>query len=155
MAKTSDHRVIAKNRRAHYNYSIEDKFEAGVVLLGSEVKSLRTGKANINDAYADEENGEIFLINSYIAPYKHAHQFNHPDRRKRKLLMHKTQIKRLIGKLQTKGMTLVPLSLYFNNKNMVKVELGLAKGKKTHDKRETEKKREWERQKSRALREKN
>ncbi len=146
-------RVIAQNRKARHDYFIEDTLEAGIVLLGSEVKSLREGNANIQDAYADEKNEEIYLLNSHITEYKWANPMNHEPKRPRKLLLHKNQIKRLIGKVQAKGYTIVPLSIYFNEKNKVKVELGIAKGKKQYDKRETEKKKDWDRQKQRALKE--
>lgn len=144
--------IVAKNRKAHFNYAIEDTFEAGIVLVGSEVKSLRVGKANLADSYADEQDGEIFLRQAHIAEYSGANRFNHHPTRPRKLLLHKNQIKKLIGRLKTKGVTLVPLSIYFNEKNMVKVEMALASGKKTHDKRDTIKTREWNVEKGRLLR---
>ena len=148
-------RLLADNRKARYNYSIEDTIEAGIALTGSEVKSLREGRANIAESYATEEGGEIWLINSYIPPYSHAGRYNnHEPRRKRKLLLHRRQIGRLAGLRQKEGMTLVPLRLYFNDRGMAKLALGLARGKKQHDKRETEKARDWGRQKARLLREK-
>lgn len=147
-------KIVADNRRARHDFFIEETFEAGIVLSGSEVKSLRAGRANLNDSYADASNGEIFLLNCHIAEYKGANRFNHEPKRPRKLLLHKNQIKRLFGKVNTKGLTLIPLSMYFNNKNMVKVELGLAKGKKLHDKRDSEKQRDWDREKQRMLRDK-
>lgn len=146
-------KIIATNRRARHNYQIEETYEAGLVLYGSEVKSLRTGKANLSDGYADERKGEFYLMQIHIAEYKDANRFNHHPTRPRKLLMHKREINKLLGKVKMKGYTIVPLSLYFNDKNMVKVELGLAKGKKLHDKRETEKQRDWERNKARILKE--
>lgn len=141
--------IIAVNRRAKFNFEIEEVIEAGIVLFGSEVKSLRKGKANISDAFADEHNGSITLFNSYIAEYEGANRFNHVAKRPRRLLLHKQQIKKLIGKLQIKGYSLVAMSLYFNNRNKVKIELGLGKGKKAHDKRESIKERDWQRSKAR------
>jgi SsrA-binding protein len=145
-------RVAAQNRKARYNYSIEDSLETGIVLTGSEVKSLRSGRANISEAYATEKDGELYLINGYIPEYEQAGRGNHEPRRPRKLLLHKRQIGRLIGAIQREGMTLVPLKLYFNSRGMAKLELGLAKGKRQFEKRETEKKRDWEREKSRIMR---
>ncbi|MCE3232648.1 MAG: smpB [Rickettsiaceae bacterium] len=142
--------IIAQNRKARYEYFIEEVLEAGIVLKGSEVKSLREGNANITDAYADEQDGEVLLLQSYIAEYKGANQFNHQPKRPRKLLLHRREIKKLFGKLKVKGYTLVPLSIYFNEKKIVKVELGLAKGKKQYDKREAEKERDWNRDKARG-----
>jgi SsrA-binding protein len=144
-------KIIAQNRKAKFEYFIEDSCEAGIVLKGSELKSLREGNANITDAYADEQDGEIVLMQAYIAEYKGANQFNHQPKRPRKLLMHKAEIKKFFGKLKVKGYTLVPLSMYFNEKNIVKVELGLAKGKKQFDKRATEKERDWSRDKARII----
>jgi SsrA-binding protein len=141
--------IIAQNRRARHEYFIEDNIEAGIVLKGSEVKAARLGNANITDAYAEESDGEVMLLGAYIAEYKGANQFNHVPKRPRKLLLHKREIAKLFGKLKTKGYTLVPLSLYLNEKNIVKVELGLAKGKKQHDKRASEKERQWDRDKAR------
>ncbi len=149
-----DRKLIAENRKARFNYHIEDVLEAGLVLTGTEVKSLREGKANIAEAYASEEGGEIFLINAYIPEYSQANRFNHEPRRPRKLLLHRRQINRLIGAVQRQGMTLVPLKLYFNKKGLAKLELALAKGKKLHDKRQTARDRDWARQKARILREK-
>lgn len=142
---------IAQNRRARYDFFIEDTLEAGIMLAGSEVKSLREGKSNINESYADEEDGELFLVNAHIPEYKGANRFNHQTKRPRKLLLHKKQLNKLLGALKKKGITLVPLSLYFNDRGRVKVELGIAKGKKQHDKRATEKEREWNREKARTL----
>lgn len=147
-------RVAAHNRKARYNYSIEDSFETGIVLTGSEVKALRAGRATIAESYATEKDGELYLINSHIPIYDQAGQQNHEPRRPRKLLLHRRQIGRLIGAIQREGMTLVPLKLYFNARGMAKLELGLAKGKRQFEKRETEKKRDWEREKSRVLRDK-
>ncbi len=146
-------KVIAENRKARYNYEIIETFEAGIALQGSEVKSLREGKANIAESYASAEGGEIYLINSSILEYRKANRFNHDERRHRKLLLKKPEIARLIGAIQREGMTLVPLKLYFNDRGIAKVQVGLAKGRKLHDKREAEKVRDWQRQKSRLLRE--
>ncbi len=146
-------RVVAENRKARFNYEIIDTFEAGLVLTGTEVKSLREGKANIAESYATEEGGEIWLINSYLPEYLQANRFNHETRRRRKLLLNKREVRRLIGAVQREGMSLVPLKIYFNERGRAKLELALAKGKKLHDKRETEKKRDWDRQRARLLRE--
>jgi len=151
--KESARRVVAENRKARHNYDILETFEAGIALEGSEVKSLREGKANIAESYASPEDGELYLINSSIQEYKQANRFNHEERRPRKLLMHKREIARLIGATEREGMTIVPLRLYFNDRGIAKVELALAKGRKMHDKREAEKARDWQRQKARLLRE--
>jgi SsrA-binding protein len=147
-------KLVAENRKARFNYDIEEKFEAGIVLLGSEVKSLRAGKANIAEAYASDEQGELYLINAHISEYAQAARNGHAPTRPRKLLLRACEIARLLGAIQRQGMTLVPLKMYFNARGIAKVELGLARGKKIHDKRETEKKRDWQRQKGRLLREK-
>jgi len=153
--KRESGKLVAENRKARFNYTIEDKLEAGLVLTGSEVKSLRAGKANIADAYAsDEGHDELYLINAHIAEYAQSGHANHEPMRPRKLLLHKRELHRLMGAIQRQGMTVVPLRLYFNARGLAKVELGLAKGKKIHDKRQTEKKREWDRQKGRLMREK-
>lgn len=144
-------KLIAANRKARHEYFIEENFEAGVVLMGSEIKSIRNGNVNISDAYAEEKNGEIYILQAHIGEYKGASRWGHKPTRPRKLLMHRQEIRKLFGKLKVKGYTLVPLSLYFNQKNIVKVELGLARGKKQHDKRATEKERDWQREKSRVL----
>ena len=128
-------KIIAENRKAYFNYFILEEIEAGIMLVGSEVKSIRAGKVNISDAHADEKDGSIHLLNVNINEYSGANRFNHEARRPRKLLLHKKEINKLIGKVQTKGLSLVPLSLYFNEKNKVKVKLALVKGKKLHDKR--------------------
>jgi SsrA-binding protein len=148
---TPEKKIIAVNRKARYEYFIEDSIEAGIMLKGSEVKSLRAGNANIADAYADEQKGDIYLLQAHIGEFKGANRWGHNPTRPRRLLLHKAEIRKLFGKLKVKGYTLVPLSLYFNQKNIVKVELGLARGKKQHDKREAEKERDWQREKSRAL----
>ena len=147
-------RLVAENRRARFNYEIHETFEAGIALQGTEVKSLRQGKANIAEAYAGPGGNELFLYNAYIPEYLEANRFNHETRRPRKLLLHRREINRLVGATQREGMTIVPLRLYFNPKGRAKVELGLARGKKLHDKRETEKKRDWERERGRLMREK-
>jgi SsrA-binding protein len=145
-------RVIADNRKARFNYEIGEVLEAGIALTGTEVKSLRQGKAAIAESYADARNGEIWLINCNIAEYLQAGRFNHAPKRPRRLLLHRRQINKLAGAVEREGMTLVPLKLYFNEKGRAKLELALARGKKLHDKRETEKKRTWERERGRLLR---
>ena len=145
-------KVVAENRKARFNYAIEDSIEAGVALTGTEVKSIRTGKATIAESYADARDGEIWLVNANIPEYLQANRFNHAPKRPRKLLLHKRQVNKLIGAVEREGMTLVPLKLYFNEQGRAKVELALARGKKLHDKRETEKKRDWNREKGRLLR---
>jgi len=144
-------KIVAENRKARYNYEIIDTYEAGLVLTGTEVKSLREGKANIAESYASDEGGEIWLINSYLPEYLQANRFNHEPRRRRKLLLSKREINRLRTSINREGMTLVPLKIYFNEKGRAKLELALAKGKKLHDKRETEKERDWNRQKQRLM----
>ena len=139
------------NRAARHHYTIEDDLEAGIVLQGTEVKSLREGKANIKDAHAAEKQGEIWLFNAYIAEYSAGNRMNHESRRPRKLLLHKREVNKLLGLVAQKGKTLVPLALYFNEKGRIKVKLGIAQGKKKHDKRESEKQRDWQRQKERLL----
>lgn len=146
--------LIAENRKARHEYFITDSWEAGIMLLGSEVKSLRVGQTNIQESYASFEDGGLWLVNSYIAEYKGAALFQHDPRRKRKLLLHATELKKLKLAIDRKGMTLVPLEMYFNSKGIAKIKLGLAEGKKLHDKRETEKKRDWGREKARLMREK-
>jgi len=155
MAESDDNlKVVAENRKARRNYEVEETLEAGIALVGSEVKSLRNGKANIAEAYATSDGGEIYLINSNIPEYAQAARNNHEPRRRRKLLLHKREISRLIGAVQRQGMTIVPLRLYFNDRGIAKLRIGLARGRKTYDKREVEKKRDWERQKARLMREK-
>ena len=149
-----ERRNVAENRKTRFNYEIVDTFEAGLMLTGTEVKSLREGKANIAESYATEEGGEIWLINSYLPEYLQANRFNHETRRRRKLLLNKKEMRKLIGAVQREGMSLVPLRIYFNDCGRAKLELALAKGKKLHDKRETKKKRDWDRQKARLMREK-
>lgn len=152
--KKSDpnNKLIAENRRARYNYAIEDTLECGIVLEGSEVKSMRQGQANIAESYAGVEGAELWLVNAYIAPYAQAKTFGHEERRRRKLLASKREISKLWQGIGREGMTLVPLKMYFNDKGRVKLLIGIAKGKKVSDKRETEKKRDWQRQKARIMR---
>ena len=147
-----NYKVIAENRRARYDYAIEDDIECGIVLTGSEVKSLRQGGANIADSYANVEDGELWLINGYIAPYAQAKTWGHEERRKRKLLVKKKELSKLWQATSRQGMTLVPLVMYLNHKGRVKLKIGTAKGKKNVDKRATEAKRDWSRQKARLLR---
>ena len=137
-------KLICQNKKAWHNYSVEDRYEAGIALLGTEVKSLREGRANLGDSYGKIKGGEVFLIDAHISPYSYANRFNHDPLRPRKLLLHKKEIRRLIGKVQEKGFTLIPLRLYFSD-GKAKVELGLAKGKKLFDKRETLKRKTMER----------
>ena len=152
--KRESGKLVAENRRARYNYEIEDTIEAGIILTGSEVKSLRVGKANIAESYASNEDGELYLINAHIDEYPGAARFGHEPTRHRKLLLHRKEMVRLLEAVQRQGMALVPLRLYFNARGIAKLLLGLGRGKKIHDKRETEKKRDWDRQKSRLMREK-
>jgi SsrA-binding protein len=156
MAEKKDRKlkVVADNRRARFNYEIGEVFEAGLALTGTEVKSLRQGKATIAESYADARDGEIWLVNANIPEYLQASRFNHAPKRARKLLLHKRQINKLAGAVEREGMTLVPLKLYFNDKGRAKIEIALARGKKLHDKRETERKRSWDRERGRLLREK-
>lgn len=144
-------KVVAENRKARFNYEIIDTYEAGLVLMGTEVKALREGKANIAESYASDEGGEIWLINSYLPEYLQANRFNHEPRRRRKLLLSGREIHRLRSAINREGMTLIPLKIYFNDRGRAKMELALAKGKKLHDKRELEKERDWNWQKSRLL----
>jgi SsrA-binding protein len=150
-AEEKNYRVIAENRRARYDYAIEDDLECGIILDGSEVKSLRGGGSNIAESYASVDDHELWLTNSYIAPYQQA-MFPHEERRKRKLLVSKRELSKLWQATGREGMTLVPLVMYFNHKGRVKIKLGIAKGKKNHDKRASEAKRDWGRQKARLLR---
>ncbi|MEA3535481.1 SsrA-binding protein SmpB [Rhizobium sp. CC-YZS058] len=144
-------KVVAENRKARFNYEIVDTYEAGLVLTGTEVKSLREGKANIAESYATDEGGEMWLINAYLPEYLQANRFNHEPRRRRKLLLSKREVNRLQGAVNREGMSLIPLKIYFNDRGRAKLELALGKGKKLHDKRESEKERDWNRQKSRLL----
>ena len=156
MAQNDRHalRFVAQNRKARRNYFIDESLEAGIVLTGTEVKSLRAGKGNIAEAYARDDRGELFLFNSYIPEYDAGSYNNHEPRRPRKLLLHRREMARLVAAVQEKGLTLVPLSVYFNDRGVAKLDLGLARGKKQHDKRETDKQRDWQREKGRLMREK-
>ncbi len=144
-------KLIAENRRARFDYAIESDLEAGIILTGSEVKSLRQGGSNIGESYASVEGGELWLINGYIAPYREAKTWGHEERRRRKLLVSRKELARLWSATAREGMTLVPLRLYFNDRGIVKLKLGVAKGKKLADKRETSAKRDWDLQKRRLL----
>lgn len=149
-----NNKTVAQNRRARFDYFIEDVVEAGIMLTGTEVKSLRLGQASVGESYAAVEGSEIYLVNAYIPEYNKAHvKMQHEVRRPRKLLLHKNQLNKMIGAVNRKGTTLIPLSIYFNDRGIAKVELGIATGKKQHDKRETEKKRDWQREKARVMRE--
>ncbi len=145
-------KIVADNRKARFNYLIGDTYEAGIALTGTEVKSLRAGKATIAESYADARDGEIWLINANIPEYLQASRFNHAPKRARKLLLHKREINKLMGAVEREGMTIVPLKLYFNPEGRAKLEIAVARGKKLHDKRETEKKRSWERERGRLMR---
>src|SRR5436853_5932299 len=145
-------RYAALNRRARYDYLIEDTLEAGLVLHGTEVKSLRQGGASIAEAYADEQSGELFLVDAHIPEYKASSRFNHEPKRPRKLLLHKKQVNRLLGAIRREGVTVVPLAIYFNERGRAKVELGVAHGKKKADRRQAERDRDWQRNKARLMR---
>ncbi len=148
------YKKVAENRKARHNYFVDEVFETGIVLVGTEVKSLRAGRANIAESYAEAKNGEIFLVNAHIPEYTFGNRFNHNERRPRKLLLHKKQVNRLMGAVQRQGFTLVPLSIYFNERGRAKMSLALARGKQVHDKRQTVKDRDWQREKGRLLRDK-
>lgn len=150
--KKSRYKLVADNRQARYHYEIGEVIEAGIVLTGTEVKSLRAGKAQIAESYASNEDGELFLINSTIPEYLQANRFNHEPKRPRKLLLHRKQMAKLFNAIAREGMTVVPLKLFFNDDGRAKVEIALGRGKKLHDKRETEKARDWNREKGRLLR---
>ena len=155
MAQTKsdpNYKIIAENRRARYDYAIEDDLECGVLLQGSEVKSLRVNSANVAESYAAVEDAELWLVNSYIARYEQAKTWGHEERRRRKLLVKRKELARLWSDTQRKGMTLVPLVMYFNHRGKVKMKIGIAKGKKNYDKRADSAKRDWGRQKQRLLR---
>jgi SsrA-binding protein len=145
-------KVIAENRKARFNYEIGEVVEAGIALTGTEVKSLRQGKATIAESYADAKGGEIWLVNANIPEYLQASRFNHAPKRPRKLLLHRRQIDKLAAAVDREGMTIVPLKMFFNDKGRAKIEIALGRGKKLHDKRETEKKRSWERERGRLMR---
>lgn len=153
-AMTSERKVVALNKRARFDYYIEDTLEAGIVLQGSEVKSLRQGQGSITESYATEEEGALYLVNSFIPEYNEASRFNHNPKRRRKLLVRKKELNRIWVAIRRKGMTLVPLSLYFNERGIAKLELGFASGKKKADKRTVEKERDWQREKGRLMRSK-
>ena len=146
--------TVAQNRKARHDYLIEDTIEAGIALTGTEVKALRQGKATIAESYADSRGGELWLVNANIPEYLQGGRFNHAPKRPRKLLLHKRQIDKLAGAVDREGMTIVPLKLYFNDKGRAKLEIAIARGKKLHDKRETERKRSWDRERGRLLRSK-
>jgi SsrA-binding protein len=158
MAKKSkpegQYRVVVDNRKARHNFFIDEEYEAGLMLVGTEVKSLREGQANIAESYASEEGGELWLINSNIPEYTKGNRNNHEPRRARKLLLKKREMNNLLEGVQRKGMTIVPLKLYFNERGRVKIALGSARGKKLHDKRQTDKDRSWSRDKARLMRDK-
>ena len=149
--KDNNSKLVAENRKARFSFEVTDTYEAGLSLTGTEVKSLREGQANIGESYASAEDGEIWLINSYIPEYTQGNRFNHEPRRRRKLLLKKKEMARLKQGVEREGMTMVPLKIYFNEKGRAKLLFGLARGKKLHDKRETEKKRDWSREKARLL----
>jgi SsrA-binding protein len=151
--KNPNSKSVAENRKARFSYEVLDTYEAGLALTGTEVKSLREGKANIQESYASVEGGEIWLINSYLPEYLQGNRFNHEPRRRRKLLLNKREMSRLAQGVEREGMTMVPLKIYFNERGRAKLLLGLARGKKLHDKRETEKERDWGREKARLLKE--
>jgi SsrA-binding protein len=149
--KEDQHKVVATNRKAYHDYFIEDKLEAGVMLRGTEVKSLRDGRVNLQDSYASVDNGEVYLHHCHISPYSHGNIMNHDPLRARKLLLHRKEINKLIGKTQQKGLTLIPLRIYFSKQGKAKVEIALAKGKKQYDRRESIKAREAGREVERAI----
>ena len=145
-------KVVAENRRARFDYAIEDVMEAGIALTGTEVKSLRFGEGSIAESYAEVKEGEVWLVNANVPEFSHGNRFNHEPKRPRKLLLHAREINKLFGAVARQGMTLVPLSVYFNGRGRAKVELALARGKQTHDKRATIKERDWKRDKARLMR---
>ena len=149
-----NNKTVAENRKARFSYEVLDTLETGLVLTGTEVKSLREGQANIQESYASVEGGELWLINSYLPEYLQGNRFNHEPRRRRKLLLKKKEMARLAQGVEREGMTLVPLKIYFNDRGRAKLLLAIARGKKLHDKRETEKKRDWNREKARLMRDK-
>jgi len=154
MAKKAapDRQIAAQNRKARHDYFIDENIEAGLVLEGAEVKSLRSGQGSLVDAWAGERDGELWMFSAYIPQYASSHEPNYVSRRPRKLLLHKREVSRLLGAIQREGVTLVPLSIYFNDRGIAKVDIGIARGKRKYDKRQTEKKRDWDRQKARLLR---
>ena len=146
-------KTVAENRRARFEYYVEDVFEAGIMLTGTEVKSLRFGEGSIAESYAEVKGGEVWLVNSNVPEFSHGNRHNHEPKRPRKLLLHEREIEKMIGAVERKGMTLIPLSVYFNGRGRAKVELALAKGKQNHDKRQTVKDRDWKRDQARIMRE--
>jgi SsrA-binding protein len=153
-ARSAPGQIAAQNRKARHDFLIEDTLEAGIMLLGTEVKSLRGGKASIGEAFAGEQDGELYLFNAYIPEYEAANRFNHQPRRARKLLLRKREMERMLGQIRREGVTVVPLSFYFNPRGIVKVELGLARGKRKADKRAAEKDKDWKREQARLMRNK-
>jgi SsrA-binding protein len=145
-------KIVAENRRARFDYFIEDTYEAGIALSGTEVKSLRGGQGSIAESYAEVHGGEAWLVNANIPEFSHGNRFNHEPKRPRKLLLHEREIEKMLGAVERKGMTLVPLSVYFNSRGRAKIELALARGKQTHDKRQSIKDRDWKRDKARLMR---
>lgn len=153
--KKSGENIAARNRKARHNYFIESNIEAGIMLQGTEIKSIRNGRSSIEESYASEENGELYLVNAYIPEYQAGGTSQHETRRARKLLLHKKELSKMINAVNREGITIIPLSLYFNKRGMLKVDLGLAKGKRQYDKRQSEKQRDWKRDQARILRNKN
>ncbi len=153
--KKSDENIAARNRKARHNFFIESNIEAGIMLEGTEIKSIRNGRASIEESYASEEGGELFLVNAYIPEYQAGGRDQHETRRPRKLLLHKKELIKITNAVNREGMTVIPLSLYFNKRGMIKVDLGMAKGKRQHDKRQTDKDRDWKRDQGRIMRNKN
>ena len=153
--KKSSENIAARNRKARHAYFIEDNYEAGIALQGTEIKSIRSGRVSIEEAYASEEGGELYLINAYIPEYQAGGRDQHETRRPRKLLLHKKELAKMFNAVNREGMTIVPLSLYFNKRGMLKVDLGMAKGKRQYDKRQSDKARDWKRDKARIMRGKN
>ncbi|MDP9415608.1 MAG: SsrA-binding protein SmpB [Pseudomonadota bacterium] len=145
-------KVVAENRRARYDYAVEDRFEAGIALTGTEVKSLRFGEGSIAESYAEVKDGEVWLINSNIPEFSHGNRYNHEPKRPRKLLLHEREINKMFGAVARQGMTLVPLSVYFNSRGRAKIELAIARGRKAHDKREHEREKDWKKEQGRLLR---
>lgn len=152
MSENSKNKIVADNRKARHNYDILETFEAGLMLTGTEVKSLREGKANIGESYASPEGNEIWIINSYLPDYLQGNRFNHDPRRPRKLLLHRKQITKLQSAVAREGMTLIPMKIYFNEQGRAKVEIAIAKGRKLHDKRDADKQKDWNREQARLLR---
>ena len=150
--KKSSENIAARNRKARHDYFIEDNYEAGIALQGTEIKSIRSGRVSIEEAYASEEGGELYLINAYIPEYQAGGRDQHETRRPRKLLLHKKELAKMFNAVNREGMTIVPLSLYFNKRGMLKVDLGMAKGKRQYDKRQSDKARDWKRDKARIMR---